>query len=171
VCVVGEDNLISAIEKSFQDALVAVLHSFSVDVNSKSDATAVADQLETNYSAYIGITGNPHGIISFEMTRDVADSLTRHISNPPDNDMDKMVQETLREITNQLCGHAITSLYKEGYDSNMTPPSIIMGNKIFVYHSKNSKKSITRFETATGDVILKSFLEINEDKPGKKQVG
>ena len=120
----------------------------------------IPDKMNIELSAYIGITGNPAGIISLEMNQDTSKKIMESVSNKAKVKKDKSPREIIREIANQVCGNALTELWQHGYDSEMTSPSLIYGDEIIYHHNRDCKESFFIFDTNCGKFLLKTFLHL-----------
>ena len=148
------------IDETFRNSAKIVLRFFGIYVNNVIHLDIHPEDFNIELSAYIGITGNPTGLSSIEMKMKTALSISSKISNISQTSLEEISDGIIRELVNQICGNAITELWQYGYDSEMTPPSIITGDQILFHHSKKCKESFFLFETNCGKIILKTFLEL-----------
>lgn len=148
------------IDDIFRNSAKIVLRFFGLELHRTTKIDPKDLDFNTNISAYVGITGNPLGLVSFELEKDIALIITSKILNKKQTEFNEYNKEIIREITNQICGGAITELWQYGYSADITPPSLITGDKIVFYHSKNCKESFYQIELESSKVVLKTFLEL-----------
>ncbi len=93
---------------------------------------------KSNITATIGITGDVHGHLILFSKLDTAVSLVEEIfRNMGMHDEkiepgDQMFKETFAELLNQLGGRSTIKLSEAGIDSDITPPTIIKGDNIYI---------------------------------------
>ena len=73
------------------------------------------------------------------------------------NELDKMVLSTVSELGNMITGNAVTLLSQNGYDVDITPPSVIKGTNIEV--STTVPALVVPISTSAGDVEINVALE------------
>lgn len=147
-------------DEIFKNSAKIVFRFFDINVLDIENLKVHPDNMPIELSAYIGITGNPTGLVSFEMRKEIADKIITVATNKVKVSKDKTSMEIIREIANQVCGNALTELWQHGYDSEMTPPSLIFGDEIVYHHNRECKKSFFLFDTNCGKFLLKTFLHL-----------
>lgn len=91
----------------------------------------------------VGITGDIRGQMYFGLPLDSAKRIVSammggiHLST-----LDALGQSAISELSNMICGNAMTLFAKEGVSLDITPPSLIMGNQIEVSADKMRVLSI-----------------------------
>ena len=149
------------VAETFRNSAKIVLRFFGINIQNITEMEVHPENFHTNLSAYVGITGNPSGLVSMEMEVDTCLKIASVISTNTQTSFENISKEIIREIINQISGNALTELWQHGYDSDMTPPSIITGDKIVVHHSKRSKEAFFLMDSDCGKIILKTFLSLN----------
>ena len=80
--------------------------------------------------AIIGITGDVTGRVFLDMNKETALSVASKMNNEEITEFDDLVIATVTELANMIAGKAITKLHESGFDFNITPPSLIFGERI-----------------------------------------
>jgi chemotaxis protein CheX len=82
----------------------------------------------TGVSSMIGLSGDVDAQVCLDVSFDTARSLTSRLNEmngPPD---DKLVQATISEMANTLCGRAASKLVNCGYRLDISPPTVFTGH-------------------------------------------
>lgn len=105
---------------------------FSVEPD--AGCAAVSDVIST-----IGLTGDIKGYFmlraDLESARSFTTLMARNLGIPQEEDgpgpLGRLRKEAIGEISNQIAGRAIMLLADQGYDCNITPPTIITGDNVY----------------------------------------
>lgn len=122
---------------------------------------------DTSYSilATVGLTGRVHGYLMMQSDTQSATSFIQELSSyigidpPEENGFGDFHKSTICEIINQITGRATILLSDIDLDSDITPPSVIVGSSIY--------SSISDFDTSANFYIndkfgtFKIFIGIN----------
>ncbi len=77
-----------------------------------------------------GVTGQAHGQVIFGMTLAVADKIASHMLGEPIKTFDALAASAIAELSNMICGNAMSQLSEAGLICDITPPAIIRGSKV-----------------------------------------
>lgn len=77
-----------------------------------------------------GVTGQAHGQVIFGMTLAVADKIASHMLGEPIKTFDALAASAIAELSNMICGSAMSNLSEAGFVCDITPPAIIRGSKV-----------------------------------------
>ncbi len=77
-----------------------------------------------------GVTGQAHGQVIFGMTLAVADKIASHMLGEPIKTFDALAASAIAELSNMICGSAMSHLSEAGFVCDITPPAIIRGSKV-----------------------------------------
>jgi chemotaxis protein CheX len=147
-------------DEYFRNSSMVILSYFKINIKKIELLKKEAKDADIDLSVFVGITGNPRGLISFEMSNKTAMEITRSVGSATRTSLSKSQRDIMREISNQICGNALTDLWEHGYDSEMTPPSLISGDEIVYHYSSRCKKVFYLFDTDCGKFLVKTFLEL-----------
>lgn len=104
----------------------------------------------------IGVSGDVQGRVTLKMTQDDALRLASVMIKKEMSAFDEMVRSALGEMANMITGNATISLEENGFQSDITPPSLILGRDVFISPVKGAKMLTIVFKTKLGkiEVIL-----------------
>lgn len=130
------------------------------------EATVGLEGIETDYSVLItiGFTGRVHGYLMLQTDLDSANNFVKILADYlgmklDGDDFGDFHKSTFCEIANQISGRSTIHLSEIGLDTDITPPSIIVGSSIY--------SSISDFDVSQNfylkDVfgVFKIFVGIN----------
>ncbi len=86
-------------------------------------------------SSLIGVTGDVDGRVVLDMEREVAIVLASAMAQETYTQFDTNVSSAINELTNMLCGHAITNLNNSGKKLDISAPTLIIGKDVVLYDS------------------------------------
>jgi chemotaxis protein CheX len=76
----------------------------------------------------IGITGKARGIVLYGMTTEAAKNIVSKMMGQECDEFDALAQSGIAEMGNVITGLASRGLAESGYQCNITPPTLIVGN-------------------------------------------
>lgn len=79
-------------------------------------------------SAIIAITGSVTGLVIYSMSEDTAMQLAGRMIGEEISDLDPMAQSAIAELANMITGQAGISLERSGFNSDMSPPIVLVGH-------------------------------------------
>lgn len=101
----------------------------------------------------IGVTGKIRGQIIFEMDKKTALKLTSAMMGGSEvGNLDEVAKSAISELTNMIIGNTATILYNKGIKIEITPPSILVGQKMQISLDK-VKAICIPLELENGDII------------------
>lgn len=120
------------------------------------EAVVNTDIIESEYSVLttIGFTGRVHGYLMLQSDMDSANNFVQILAEYvgmeiTDEHFGDFHKSTFCEIVNQMSGRSTIHLSEIGLDTDITPPSIIVGSSIYT--------SISDFDTAQTFYLSDSF--------------
>ncbi len=130
--------------------------------NGLSSIAANSDSVsfdKTNITATIGIAGEVHGHLILYARLDTAERLVQELFSNMGmeqniNHTDPMFRETFAELLNQLGGRTTIKLSENNLDTDITPPTIIKGDNIFISMNSYSSTAIIKISGQFGDIGL-----------------
>lgn len=81
----------------------------------------------------IGVTGQLKGSIVFSFTETLALGIVEEMAGMKMNQLDKFVTSAIGELANIISGHAMTNLAGVGYQCDIVPPQINVGDEQRIY--------------------------------------
>ena len=105
-------------------------------------------------AAIVGLTGEVEGRILLDMDRVTAMAIASAMNQEELPEWDELAKATITELANMITARAVTKLSELGFSFDLTPPSLITGEKMEV-SSANVEALIVPIETPHGK------LEIN----------
>jgi|GEM_PF-20078 len=76
----------------------------------------------------IGITGNAKGIVLYGMSLQTGKDIVSKMMGQPCDEFDALAQSGIAEMGNVITGLASRGLSENGYQCNITPPTLIVGS-------------------------------------------
>ena len=100
--------------------------------------TPVKGPLEANSSSstsnqvnvVVGVTGQAQGSIVLGMSLVCADRIASKMIGEPIRTFDVMAASAISELANMICGSALNELSNQGLTCDLTPPTVIRGQKV-----------------------------------------
>ena len=123
-----------------------------------TDSTSVSFD-KTNITATIGIAGEVQGHLILYSRLDTAVSLVQELfmnmgMDQNITDQDPIFKETFAELLNQLGGRTTIKLSENGIDTDITPPTILKGDGIYINTGSYGSTAIIKISGAFGDIGL-----------------
>lgn len=85
----------------------------------------------------VGVTGELRGQVYLGLTESAALRLiSAMMGGFPVTEIDALGQSALAELSNMVCGNAMTRFAAEGFELDITPPSVVMGKDLKISSSK-----------------------------------
>ncbi|MBN9501981.1 MAG: hypothetical protein BGO01_10105 [Armatimonadetes bacterium 55-13] len=79
-----------------------------------------------------GITGRVEGLVIYGMSMITADKIASKMIGSPVVTFDQLAASAIAELGNMISGHSASLLAAEGYQCDITPPTIIRGTNVSV---------------------------------------
>ena len=95
-----------------------------------------------------------HVSTAISFSKPVALEITERMLRTRPDDIDEMVEDLVGEISNMMAGGAKGKLEAEGYDFELTLPSVVAGEDHEVPHSIEGKTILLPFKTEAGDFYV-----------------
>lgn len=109
-------------------------------------------QSETDLMIIIGVSGDVQGRVILKMMQPDALRLAAIMLNTEVSTFDDLTRSALGEMANMITGNATIALEENGFASDITPPSLILGKNLFVSPVKGAKMMTIAFETKLGRI-------------------
>lgn len=83
-------------------------------------------------SILAGVNGEVEGAVLYGMSTETAKQIAGAMMYMEVAEFDEMALSALAELGNMVTGNAITALSKNGYDVDITPPSVVRGTEVVI---------------------------------------
>ncbi len=104
-----------------------------------------------------GVNGQIEGTALYGMPVRTAQQIASAMMGSEVKDLDDMALSAVSELGNMITGNAVTLLSQNGYDVNITPPSVVKGTNIEVLTMVPAL--VVPISTGVGDVEINVALE------------
>lgn len=78
----------------------------------------------------VGVTGPVEGQVIYGMSVQTADKIAGMMLGAPIVSFDQLAASAIAELGNMISGHSMMQLSAAGYNSDITPPTIIRGSNV-----------------------------------------
>lgn len=104
-------------------------------------------------AALVGLAGDVEGWVLIDMNQATAIKIAATMNEEKLEELDDLVQATISELANMITAKAVTKLFDLGFKFDLTPPSIIIGEKMRVTNA-NVEALIVPLEVPHGIVEI-----------------
>ncbi|AGX43030.1 chemotaxis protein CheX [Clostridium saccharobutylicum] len=116
--------------------------------------------VDLEITSMIGIVGDIRGNISYSMSEESAKKVISIMMMGMSIDkIDEVGRSAIGELTNMITGNASTLLYSNGYLTDITPPSTILGKDMYFIISTVETITI-EIDTSIGRIEVNIGLEV-----------
>ena len=91
---------------------------------------------------------------AISLSRPVAIEITKRMLREEPEDINDMVEDLVGEIANMMAGGAKAKLEEQGYDFELTLPSVISGEQHVVKHTVDAPIILLPFSSDAGDFFV-----------------
>ncbi len=106
-----------------------------------------------------GVNGQIQGTVLYGMPNRTAQRIASTMMGSELNELDDMALSAVSELGNMITGNAATILSQNGYDVDITPPSVVRGTNVEVLTMVAAL--VVPISTSAGDVEINVALEEN----------
>lgn len=142
------------------EAVPGVLGQFGVSDFQRKDLSlkhVLAMDLEVN--SVIGLTQEVQGNLGFSMSRQTGLNLVSSMMGGMEiQELDDMARSGLNELTNMLAAGAVNGLAELGKTADITPPTLIVGDNLYMIISQVQTVSML-IATSVGNIEINVGLE------------
>ncbi|MFH1737773.1 MAG: chemotaxis protein CheX [bacterium] len=122
----------------FIDSAINVLQQMA-GLSSERGDLGLRDSVIPNHevAVVLGIVGQVNGQVAYSMSQESAKEIaSRMMGGMPVNTFDQMPKSAIAELGNMITGNASAALEKQGIQCNISPPTLITGEKMKIYTAK-----------------------------------
>lgn len=149
----------------FKQSVSTVFESFSEWELSYDEIKELRNPIELKeLSVAIGMTGDYLGYVYMSMDSAVSKNITSQMLGGMEIlKIDELVMSAIGELSNMIMGNSCAQISSEGYQVDITPPSVIIGPKLMISTELNIYRipvSIDNVGSMHFDVALKpSYIQ------------
>ncbi len=121
-----------------------------------------APMISLGCASLISIMGTVEGRVVFDMSKETAIKIASAMNGEEFSSFDFMVSSTVNELSNMICGGAITILNNMGKVMDISAPTIFTGKDLELYDSSLLKEAvIVPVNTNLGDIFINVSIREN----------
>jgi len=145
----------------FINSITMILTSFGIEeIASGNSYTKETFTCKYNLTTIIGLYGNIRGNIALSMPYDAAKKIASIMMMGMEiTEIDEMCVSALGEMTNMICGQALMEISSQNLSLDITPPTIIHGDKMEAYISQ-VETIVVDISSSIGSIELNLGLEM-----------
>jgi chemotaxis protein CheX len=144
----------------FLEALQQVLAMFGVAEMNRSKLEKKDNMhVDKDITAIVGMVGDVRGNIAYSFSRDTAKQIVGAMVGMTVNEIDAIARSGIGEFANMVTGTAMTLLGESGNVSDITPPSIVFGEDLYMVISSVQTIAV-EYETGFGKIEVNIGLEM-----------
>lgn len=145
----------------FINAITAILTSFGIEeIVSGNSYTKESFTCKYNLTTIIGLYGKIRGNVALSMPYDTAKKIVSIMMMGMEiTEIDEMSVSALGEMTNMICGQALMEISSQNLFVDITPPTIIHGDKMEAYISQ-VETIVVDISSSIGSIELNLGLEM-----------
>ncbi len=150
-------ELINPFFKSF----VNTLNQFGLS-NVKKGAVKKRERLESDYqvNVLVGIVGDIKGNVTYNFSLETAKNIAKTMMMGMEvEELDEMAKSAISEMANMITGGASAIFETMEKETDISPPTLIIGNNIKAWISQVESISV-EFNTDIGNIELSIGLEV-----------
>jgi chemotaxis protein CheX len=106
----------------------------------------------------VGVTGQVSGIVLYSMSLDTAIGLVSRMMGKEFTEFDAMAQSGIGELGNVITGRAGVLLSDAGYQTNITPPALVIGEGTMIT-TLDLNRLVFPLQTDVGEVEIQLVLQ------------
>lgn len=106
----------------------------------------------------VGVTGSLKGLVALVMPLTTAAAVAGAMMGEAITELDDMAKSAVAELGNMMAGLATVQLEGYGYNSNITPPSIVTGKDAVISTHIGAKRIVVPLSTTFGGIAVHVML-------------
>jgi chemotaxis protein CheX len=111
----------------------------------------------------IHLVGQVQGVVLYGMSTSVGLGIVARILGQSVTELDNLAQSGIAELGNVITGRATVKLSQAGYQSNISPPTLISGNGVQV-STLDFSRIVVPLQSELGDIVV--HLALRMSPPG-----
>jgi chemotaxis protein CheX len=106
----------------------------------------------------VGVTGQVSGIVLYSMSQETALSLVSRMMGQEFTEFDALAQSGIGELGNVITGRAGVLLSEAGFQSNISPPSLVIGKGTMIT-TLDLNRLVFPLQTDVGEIEVQVVLK------------
>jgi chemotaxis protein CheX len=148
----------------FVEAAAEVLEK---EVNAKVERGALSLQKSSltsdQITVLLSLVGQVQGVVLYGLSKSTALNLVSRMMGQEFAEFDNLAQSGIAELGNVITGAATVKLSKEGFDAEISPPTLVQGEGIQI-STLDFPRVVVQLKTELGDITV--HLALRESPPG-----
>jgi chemotaxis protein CheX len=117
----------------FAEAAISVFEMLIQETPSRGQLKALPTMFTgQQINVMCGVTGSIQGLVIYGMSVTTADRIASRMIGQPVVTFDALASSAIAELGNMISGHSATALMNQGFQCDITPPTIIRGTNVKV---------------------------------------
>lgn len=151
----------------FIDAAIEVLSAECQLEARRANLTLQKTALTTDeVTVMLSLIGQVQGVVLYGLSRATGLSLVSRVMGQEFEEFDNLVQSGIAELGNVITGRATIKLSEAGFDSNISPPALILGEAISL-STLDFARIVAPLNSEAGDIVV--HLALRESPPGLRE--
>jgi chemotaxis protein CheX len=148
----------------FVEAAAEVLEK---EVNAKVERGTLSLQKSSltsdQITVLLSLVGQVQGVVLYGLSKSTALNLVSRMMGQEFAEFDNLAQSGIAELGNVITGAATVKLSKEGFDAEISPPTLVQGEGIQI-STLDFPRVVVQLKTELGDITV--HLALRESPPG-----
>jgi chemotaxis protein CheX len=113
----------------------------------------------------LSLVGQVQGVVLYGLSKSTALNLVSRMMGQEFTEFDNLAQSGIAELGNVITGAATVKLSKEGFDAEISPPTLVQGEGIQI-STLDFPRVVVQLKTEMGDITV--HLALRESPPGSE---
>jgi len=113
----------------------------------------------------LSLVGQVQGVVLYGLSKSTALNLVSRMMGQEFAEFDNLAQSGIAELGNVITGAATVKLSKEGFDAEISPPTLVQGEGIQI-STLDFPRVVVQLKTEMGDITV--HLALRESPPGSE---
>ncbi len=150
----------------FVEAAAEVLEK---EVNAKVERGTLSLQKSSltsdQITVLLSLVGQVQGVVLYGLSIQTAKNMVSRMMGQEFTEFDNLAQSGIAELGNVITGAATVKLSKEGFDAEISPPTLVQGEGIQI-STLDFPRVVVQLKTEMGDITV--HLALRESPPGSE---
>ena len=113
----------------------------------------------------LSLVGQVQGVVLYGLSIDTSLKMVSKMMGQEFSEFDNLAQSGIAELGNVITGRATVKLSKEGFDSEISPPTLVQGQGLQI-STLDFPRVVVELKTEMGNIIV--HLALRETPPGSE---
>ncbi len=110
------------------------------------------------FAVIIGVVGEVEGRVILDMSQITAIKFAEIMNMETIGEFNELVKSSMGEIGNMISGRAVSKLQNEGYDFNITPPTLFEGQNMVMSNPSELPTIVVPLKAEFGSILVNLAL-------------